>query len=509
MVRLIHRAGIWRRVMQAFVLAGAVWQAAPAAASPAAPAMCESGGTVAATDRLNEPWWAKRHAGVLARIVRGPNPDVILIGDSITHNYDKMILPDEHFSRTWDRFYAPRHAINLGSGGDTTSNVLWRLRHGELDGVSPKVALLLVGTNDTARNRTAAQTVCGIQAIIGELATRHPTTRVLLLGILPSEGPAQKVATDRAVNAMLAALYAEDPRVTYLDVGTIFLRPDGSLDTSMFYDPRLPGPKRDAVHPDTFGQARMAAAVEPTLARLLQEPPRVPLARLSEANSAIIPLPRLEQDSYDWYERHRAVLALNDTMRPRVVMIGDSITHFWAGQPDSARRNGPIAWQKLFGRMPVLNLGFGWDRTQNVLWRLRQGEMRGTAPRDVVINIGTNNLVGTENARANTPAEVVAGIDAIVRAVREVSPASRITVMAIFPRGTAATDPHRAPIVETNRLIAAHFAADRTVRYLDIGARFLDRNGSLIPGMMIDGTHPGERGYAVWAQALSQAGVGR
>ena len=477
-------------------------------ALPSEPAVCSTENALA-SDRLSEKWWTKRHADVLARIARGPNPDVVLIGDSITHNYDKTTLPDENFTRTWDKFYAPRNAINLGSGGDTTSNVLWRLRHGELDGITPKVAILLVGTNDTARGRTAAQTVCGIQAIIGEVAARHPATDILLLGILPSEGPAQKVVTDVAVNAALASRYVEDPRVTYLDIGTIFLRADERLDTSLFYDPRLPGPRRNAVHPDTFGQARLAAAVEPTLARLLQAPPQVPLAALSEVNTATIPVPRLEQDSYDWYERHRAVLALKATMRPRVVMIGDSITHFWAGAPGSVRRNGPATWSRLFGQTPVLNLGFGWDRTQNVLWRLRQDEMLALAPRDVVINIGTNNLVGTANARANTPAEVVAGIVAIVREVRRESPASRITVMAIFPRGTLASDPHRAPIVETNRLLAERFAADRRVRYLDIGARFLDRNGSLIEGMMIDGTHPGERGYAIWAQALSQAGVGK
>ena len=89
----------------------------------------------------------------------------------------------------------------------------------------------------------------------------------------------------------------------------------------------------------------------------------------------------------------------------------------------------------MFGATQTLNLGFGWDRTQNVLWRLAHGEFEGLHPKTVVINIGTNNLTGTANARANTPAEVVQGILAIHEQVRAQSPQSRIIVMGVFPRG--------------------------------------------------------------------------
>lgn len=480
--------------------------ASPAVAQPAAVAAC--GATVAA-DRLNTPWWAARHADVLGQLARHPDPEVVLLGDSITHNFEKAKLPDENFQPTWDRFYAPRRALNLGFGGDTTQHVLWRLRHGEVDGIAPKAVVLLIGTNDTAQDRSAPQTVCGIQAVVGELAKRLPMAKILLLGVLPSAISPAKSATDAAVNAALAARYAEDPRVHYLDIGATFLTHDGTLDTTIFYDPRLPGRNAKALHPDTVGQERMAEAIEPTLAALLQAPPVVPLAEMRNANTAVIPVPKLEQDSYDWHERHHAELKLHATLRPKIVLIGDSITHFWAGAPIAMRRNGPQAWQRLFGAMPVLNLGFGWDRTQNVLWRLRAGELRGLAPREVILNIGTNNLVGTAQARASTPAEVVEGIAAILAEVRRETPASRITLMAIFPRGTLPNDPLRGPIVETNRLLAERFAHDPSLRYLDIGARFLKPDGTLGDGLMLDGTHPSEAGYAIWADALAQAGLRR
>src|ERR1700744_3663559 len=108
-------------------------------------------------------------------------------------------------------------------------------------------------------------------------------------------------------------------------------------------------------------------------------------------NTALIPVPKLEEDCYDWYQRHEAVLALRKTLQPEIVLIGDSITHFWAGPPTGLEPRGPESWRQTFGDRPVLNLGFGWDRTQNMLWRLENGEFEGLQPKLVIILAGTNN----------------------------------------------------------------------------------------------------------------------
>ncbi|WP_263378667.1 GDSL-type esterase/lipase family protein [Granulicella paludicola] len=474
----------------------------PATANPA----------VVPLDRLGEGWWADRHKAIVSAGRSNADTQLLLLGDSITNNYDKSKLPDENFQPTWQTFYAPRHALNLGFSGDTTENLLWRLDHGEVEVLQPKVALVLIGTNNTGGTtqsppQTAEQTEVGIDAVVARLETKLPKTHILLLGILPSDVSANKTSADLAVNRYLANSYGENPRVTYLDIGSIF-RKQGMLDTSIFYDPRLPA-HRGALHPDTVGQRRMAEAIEPTLARLMDEDTRVPLNAMVDINTSLIPVPWLEQDSYDWFARHNAELAqqkmMEHSMQPRVVLIGDSITHFWGGLPHAAHVNGPSAWSQTFGTndSSVLNMGFGWDRTQNVLWRLRQGELSGLTPQWVVLMIGTNNLTSTNHARANTPEEIVEGIRAVIEEVRRITPQSHVILMAILPRGEKPDYRLRAPIAETNALLKGRFGGDSSLTYLDIGAKFLTPDGTLPKALMPDGTHPSDAGYQIWGNALS------
>jgi len=460
---------------------------------------------VVPTDRLSTEWWAARHNTIIETLRGKPDPQLLVIGDSITQNYEKSNAPDENFQPVWKEFYEGRNALNLGFSGDTTAHVLWRLRHGEVEGLHPKVAMLLIGTNNTAHGHSEEQTEAGIDAVVNELERRLPQTRILLLAILPSGVSAEKTRKDRAVNRYLAACYGENPRVTYLDVETIFYR-NSTLNAGIFYDPRL-SPPRPPLHPDSAGQRLMAEAIEPTLAKLMGDAPAVPLSSMTDFNTALIPVGALETDSYDWYARHHAELAMQKTLRPRVVLIGDSITHFWSGKPAAHITNGTSAWDYAFGKMPVLNMGFGWDRTQNVLWRLRQGEFEGLSPEWIVLLIGTNNLSGTRNARANTPQEITAAIDAICHELRQRSPGSRIILMGVLPRGNKSGSPMRGPIAEINRLLAARFAQERSVTFVDLGPKFLEPDGSLPVSLFPDGTHPSDAGYRIWADALIAAGI--
>jgi lysophospholipase L1-like esterase len=253
----------------------------------------------------------------------------------------------------------------------------------------------------------------------------------------------------------------------------------------------------------------MAEATEPTLAKLLGDAPRIPLDAMTDINTATIPVDYLEQDLYDWYARHNAEVAMTMRLRvgPKVVLIGDSITHFWGGEPNATIVNGPRAWRNVFGDdMGIVNLGFGWDRTQNVLWRLRQGEFT-YRPDWIVLNIGTNNLSGTSHSRANTPEEIVEGISAIIEELKVRSPKSHVILMAIFPRGKNPDNPFRARIQKTNELLARHFASAKEVTFLDIGAKFLAADGTIPATLMPDATHPSDAGYQIWADALIQAGI--
>lgn len=227
-------------------------------------------------DRLNVDWWAARHKAIVSELSQHSDAQLLLIGDSITNNYDKAEPPNQDFQPIWQQYYAPRKALNLGFSGDTTANVLWRLDHGEVQGLHPKLAVVLIGTNNTGYfGQTAEQTEEGIDAVVKDIEHRLPETKILLMGLLPTRLPSKEENFD--VNAYLGAHYAggEDPRVSYIDISVVFYT-HGELDLSLFYDPTLSPPK-PALHPNTVGQRLMASAIEPAVARLMGDTPVKPL----------------------------------------------------------------------------------------------------------------------------------------------------------------------------------------------------------------------------------------
>jgi len=227
-----------------------------------------------------------------------------------------------------------------------------------------------------------------------------------------------------------------------------------------------------------------------------------PTRAVTPVNTAVMPASRLENDSYDWWARHADVLRLKDKIDPEIVLIGDSITHFWGGEPKASHVNGPMAWKSVFSSYRVLNLGFGWDRTQNVLWRLNHGELDGLHPRVIVIHIGTNNTSETPNARKNTAPEIAEGIAAICASVRAKAPGARIILMQVFPRQEKPDHPRRVLIAETNRLLV-EFARTNQVELVDIGPQMLKADGILSKELMPDFCHPSEKGYQIWGEALA------
>lgn len=218
-------------------------------------------------------------------------------------------------------------------------------------------------------------------------------------------------------------------------------------------------------------------------------------------NSATIPVSKLENDSYDWHKRHEDVMRVKAVIDPEIVLIGDSITHFWAGEPKAHTVRGAKAWESVFGRSRVLNLGFGWDRTQNVLWRIDHGELDGIKPRVVVVNIGTNNTSQTPNARQNTAPEIAEGVRTVCERIHAKLPDAKILLMAIFPREEKPDHPRRRLISETNGLLA-RMAKEKGYEFIDPGPGFFTPDGLLSRDVMPDFCHPSEKGYQIWANAL-------
>ena len=143
-------------------------------------------------------------------------------------------------------------------------------------------------------------------------------------------------------------------------------------------------------------------------------------------------------------------------------------------------------------------LGFGGDRTENVLWRLQHGEIDGIAPKVAVLMIGTNNT----GHRAENPETTAAGIKRLLGEIRQRLPKTRVLLLAVFPRGEKPDDFLRGINRRVNQLIAG-YADGRDVHFLDIGAALLQPDGTLSKDVMPDLLHPNERGYEIWQRAMA------
>lgn len=433
----------------------------------------------------------KRHEMKLAALAK-EKFDLIMIGNSITNNFDKP-----EYQPVWNQFFAPRKAINLGFSGYRTENILWNIEHGQLEGQSPKVVTLEIGTNNVDEKNyptrhTAGQLVGGIEAIVKLIRQKLPDTKIILLRCFPGcyGGPnptSHRLILERASDINLKLV--DNKHVFYCDVNHVFLNMDGSINHTM-----MP----DWLHPSPAGAKAWAQAMEPLLSKLMGDKS---LDTELPANSAIIPTTKLEDDSYDWWKRHADVLRIKDSINPEIVLIGNSITHFWGGEPKANHVNGPKAWASLFGSYRVLNLGFGWDRTQNVLWRLDHGELDGLHPRIVIINIGTNNTSQTQNARMNTAPEIVEGIRAICIRVRSKVPEAKIIIMGVFPREQSPTHPRRILINQINQLLST-FANEQKITYVDITQKMVSSDGTISKEIMSDYCHPTDKGYQIWADQI-------
>jgi len=204
-----------------------------------------------------ESWWTTQHQHTLVRLRQG-NVDLLLIGDSITQGW-----ADEG-RRIWDAYYGRRRAVNLGFKGDGTEHVLWRLDHGEIDAIDPKLAVVMIGTNNTGtRHDPPEETAAGIQAILTTLRTRLPVTKILLLGVFPrspsADDPLRRL--NAAINDRLRH-YADDQQVFFLDLSRRFLDDRGRLSPDL-----MP----DYLHPSERGYQVWADGMEDMIRKLLGE----------------------------------------------------------------------------------------------------------------------------------------------------------------------------------------------------------------------------------------------
>lgn len=201
-----------------------------------------------------DEWWQKRHASFNERVKQG-NVDLIFIGDSITQGWEG------EGKDAWAQFYGDRNAVNLGIGGDQTQHVLWRLDNGNIDGIAPKLAVIMIGTNNAGGN-TAEEIGDGITAIVQKLRAKLPQTKILLLAIFPRDEKPSATREKIAAASAIGAKAADGKDVFFLDIGSEFLLDDGTLPKDIMYD---------FLHLTPKGYLIEAQALEPHIARHLGE----------------------------------------------------------------------------------------------------------------------------------------------------------------------------------------------------------------------------------------------
>jgi lysophospholipase L1-like esterase len=247
----------------------------------------------------------------------------------------------------------------------------------------------------------------------------------------------------------------------YLTYDEINLSPDGTV---------------DGTHPNDLGMMNYGVAYTKKLREILNEP-----IGLSSTTRPVTQY--REPHNYDWEDRHHQILEMNALDPPRSVILANSIIHFWGGLPRTKLITEEGTWEKLFTPRGIRNYAYGWDRIENVLWRVYHEELDGFEAEKILVMIGTNNL------HLNTNDEILEGLQLLVRAIKYRQPKSEIILLGILPRRD-----YEDRIARLNIAVAG-LSADLEVKYADLGASFLNKDQKIKESLFSDGLHPNESGY--------------
>jgi lysophospholipase L1-like esterase len=196
---------------------------------------------------------------------------------------------------------------------------------------------------------------------------------------------------------------------------------------------------------------------------------------------------------------HRDLLSKARAGGIDLYFLGDSITRRWHANDYPAFQEN---WKRNFWGWNAANFGWGGDRTENVLWRLANGELDGVHPKAIVLMVGTNNVGDSPRADDDVLVEdVTNGIAAILKTLQEKAPEAKIVLLGITPRNAGGSAP-AMPIINRINSRLAQLADGQTIKYLNINDKLADSNGRLHNGVTEDGLHLSTAGYQIWADAL-------
>jgi lysophospholipase L1-like esterase len=420
-----------------------------------------------------------------------PRLDVVCDGDNFTAFTYWDMKPSLLASR-----FPKLNFMDFGSMGETTQSILWRLQNGQMDGLHPRLILLLVGANNLTAC-TPEQTADGIKAVVAEYQKRCPNVPIVLGAVCPrGEKPTDPLrAKVKALDALIAPL-GDGQKVIYVDISDKIAQPDGTISRAVLGDFVHFAPNglkiwADAVQPSiekfcpppdasTPAVAASTSTLTPIGGTVNWHPPVLPAG----ANPAVIPsLP------VGWIPHFEQNLVESRKQPVDLVFDGDSITYGWMGN------GGMPIWKKRYAIHNAYDFGISGDSTSGLLWRVKSGQVAGLHPKLIVLLIGTNNM------NSSSAEQIAGGIKAIVAEYQKQCPDAAILLQGIFPRGEQPTDPMRAKVKQVNQMISA-LGDGKKVIFLDFGDKLLDADGKYTKPITQDFLHPTGAGYQIWADAI-------
>lgn len=358
-----------------------------------------------------------------------------------------------------------RNVVNLGFSGDAYFET------GVIDLVSDIDAAVYILDAMPNSFSIEAEPLCDtIMKAVRQIRTKRPDTPILLtdhLGYphgkaMPSFRKDEKHALEILAKAYGMLLDEGVKDLHYLTYDELAMPQDAFV---------------EGIHASDYGMQTYAVAYEKKLRVILNEP-----AGDSDATYPVVQ----QRDSYNWMARHAQILSDGKGKHFKRVLIGDSIMHFWGGVDNAHVKRGVQSWSMFEGES--LNMGCGYDRTENVLWRIYHGELDGFTADRITLMIGTNNL-----SFGHSDEDIVEGISMILDAISARRPEAEVTLMGIFPRR------NREDKVKSINKLIKDLARSHGVEYMDPGKELLGKKGRIDEGLFTDGLHPNEEGYKLVA----------
>jgi lysophospholipase L1-like esterase len=194
---------------------------------------------------------------ILSAMLQKGNPTVVFLGDSISWQYIWGTG-----AAVWSAYMAPLGMDNYGVSGQTTQSLLYQLSLGQLTGINPVEVVLDIGGNNLLQGNSPQDTAAGVLADVAAIHQSLPQTQVLVLGILPGfQNPTDSYrALAAQTNQLVSQMLAGDPHASFLDLGSIFLQPDGTISDSMMFD---------YLHPTALGYLNLTNALLPVIEQTL------------------------------------------------------------------------------------------------------------------------------------------------------------------------------------------------------------------------------------------------